>query len=671
MTNSWRWLVWGSSIALLLVAAGLWSGLARIEDGGCQRIGYHSLIWLGMLGAVFALPKLSRRGAFFLILGAAILVRIVFWAAPVSNDVNRYLWEGRLVWMGENPYAEIADSERWSHLRDEYWEGMNHRERLTAYPPGMELVMAGASRVWYELQVFKLVALLGDFWTLGVLALLLERRKRPLRWLGFYAFNPVVLASFAAEAHLDSLMVGAFLTTIFMVERKSWGWAWFWFGVAVQMKLMVLVLGPFILLLGGWRKSLSIWPFLVVLVLPSFFFVSDLEGLMKGLLGFGGSGSFNGGLFELLRWLGLAEGGVRLGTILFFLAIVCFYSWRTWRGSEFDLISLSLVVMGSLVVCSPVVHFWYLSWLIPLVVLRPQLSWVVLCGSVGVYFLAWENHNSGWGWGYSPQLVIASWVPFFGLLIWENRFYLTRLRAKKHSEELSLDVVLPVYNAGASLAGFLSQLQAASGGVGKVFVVDGGSEDSSAELAKIAGCEVLSSPKGRGVQIATGFAQSSAELVAVIHADTIPQAGWVEHIQSAAAHDPKSTGFILGQRFDVSSPALLFIEVLNEVRVIFGGSAFGDQTMVLRRSVVEAEGGFPTQPLMEDVEVSWRLLGRGPLSYLGCEWLVSASKWEGRFGPRFCQVVGLMLRYRWARMRGRAAAEELSEKLYREYYKGK
>lgn len=665
--NSLRWAAWGGSLALLLVVAGLWSGLDKIEEGGALRIGYHSLIWVGMLGAVFFLPSLSSRKTLLLILGAAILVRIVFWTAPVSNDVNRYLWEGRLIWEGENPYSEIADSEDWSHLRDQYWEEMNHRERLTAYPPGMELVMAAASRVWYDLQVFKVVALLGDFWIFAMLVILLERRKKPLRWLGFYAFNPVILASFAVEAHLDSLMVGAFFTTILCAERKSWGWAWFWLGVAVQMKLMVLVLAPFIFLLGGWRKALSIWPFLLVLVLPSLLFVSDLGGLVKGVFGFGSAGAFNGGLFELLRWLGVAEGVVRSGLALLFLAIVGFYSWRVWRGHEFDLVSLSLIVLGSLVVLSPVVHFWYLSWLIPLVALRPQLSWLALYGATGLYFLTWENQHLGNGWGYSPQLVIASWVPFFALLIWENRFYLTRLRSQERSEKPSLDIVLPVYNAGPSLAGFLSQLQTASAGVGKIFVVDGGSEDDSVQQAKEAGCEVLSSPKGRGNQIATGFEQSSADLVAVVHADTIPQTGWIEHVQQAAVGE-KGTGFILGQRFDVSSPALLFIEILNEARVIFGGSAFGDQTMVLRRAVVEAEGGFPKQALMEDVEVSWRLLRCGPLCYLGTEWQVSATKWKGRFGSRFCQVVGLMIRYRWARMRSRATAADLSEKLYREYY---
>ena len=668
MRISWRWVIWLGSFLLLLAAASLWSDLEKIQDGGASRSAYYALIWLGMLGMVFGFPALGRRKAFWLILGAAFLLRIAFWSAPVSDDVNRYLWEGRLFWEGENAYSQVADSEQWRHLRDTYWGAMNHRDRLTAYPPGMELVMAGASWLWYDLQVFKVVAVLGDLWVLAILGLLLMRSGKPLRWLGFYAFNPIILASFAAEAHLDSLMVGGLVTAVLCAGRQSWSWAWFWLGVAVQMKLMVLVVAPFMFLLAGWRRGWQMWPFFAVLLLPSFFFISDLDGLLRGLLGFGGTGAFNGGLFELLKWVGISERLVRPGLMIVFLAVVALFTWRTWRGLEEDLETLSFLALGSLVLCSPVVHFWYFSWVIPFMVLRPQLSWIVLCGSMAVYFLAWEGLGTSHGWGYSKVLMISSWLPFFALLLWENRSWRSRLRARAWSGASTVDVVLPVYNAGDSLGGFLKKLKEASPELGKIWVVDGGSKDHSVEIAREAGCEVLSSSLGRGGQIAEGFARSSADLVAIIHADTEPQAGWVTRVKQASMNEPKSVGFILGQRFTITSLPLFLVEVLNEGRAVLGGSAFGDQTMVLRRSAVELSGGFPRQALMEDVEVSLRLLRHGYFSYLGQEWTVSAEKWKGRFGPRFCQVVGLMIRYRLARLKGCEAAAGFSEKLYREYY---
>jgi len=122
-----------------------------------------------MVVLVLAWPAVGGRKAVCLLFAVAILLRLVLWAAPVSDDVNRYLWEGGLIWKGENPYAMTADDERWARHRDVYWEGMNHRDRLTAYPPGMELVMGAASWLWYDLRVFKVVALFGDLWILGIL----------------------------------------------------------------------------------------------------------------------------------------------------------------------------------------------------------------------------------------------------------------------------------------------------------------------------------------------------------------------------------------------------------------------------------------------------------------------------------------------------------------------
>ena len=104
------------------------------------------------------------------------------------------------------------------------------------------------------------------------------------------------------------------------------------------------------------------------------------------------------------------------------------------------------------------------------------------------------------------------------------------------------------------------------------------------------------------------------------------------------------------------------------MRVVFGGVAFGDQTMVVRRCALEAASGFPAQPLMEDVEVSLRLARVGRIVYLGKEWTVSGGKWRGGFAARTWLVIRLVATYQLARLRGRAHAMAVSERMYRTYY---
>ena len=130
--NRWRWLVWSSSVLLLLVIATQWSQLHRIQDGGSLRVANHVAMWVTMCGAVFAFPFIAKKQAIILLVGVAVLVRLAFWQAPVSDDVNRYLWEGQVILKGENPYAHTADHPEWTDHRNEYWDAMNHRDHPTA-----------------------------------------------------------------------------------------------------------------------------------------------------------------------------------------------------------------------------------------------------------------------------------------------------------------------------------------------------------------------------------------------------------------------------------------------------------------------------------------------------------------------------------------------------------
>ena len=684
--NSWRWLVFTASILVFVGIGALWSCLERIEDAGHWRIGFSLVEWAAMFGAVFAFPNLERKKAVYLLGLAAILVRLSFWNAPVSNDVNRYVWEGHLLWEGHSPYATEASDESLAHLRDEFWEGMNTRERMTAYPPGMELVMAGASRLWYHLHIFKLIALIGDLWILALLVILSREFVRPVRWLGLYAFNPIVLSSFAVEAHFDSLMVAPMLTALLMASRERWKGAWFWLGFAVQMKIMAVILAP-LLLVGGNRRAIQqwlkrpfqefgscgmqvlrqMWPFLLMLILPSLFFWRYLGNMLYGLLAFGSQGAFNGGLFDVLIMLGVPNIPTRLLGTAVFLGSIFVFLRALLHEKEKDYFKMGFWIFLVLLVFSPVVHFWYLTWVVWYLVIRPIPSLLVLCGTSSVYFLTWIFSELGWGWGYPREFVVASWLPFFALFLWEIRYWRSRGRRKNYPEAESMSAVVPVYQEGPGLKDFLKKLEDASSGLQEIVVVDGagdlkGEEDWGSLV------RVIESERGRGRQIAKGIKETTGDLVTIIHADTQPRQGWVSEVYRAAKKTPRASAFALGQRFEKVSLGLLVIECLNEMRVAFGGTVFGDQTMIIRRQALEEVGGFPEQPLMEDVEVSNRLRLKGEIVYLGGEWLVSAQKWQRGFWDRFKQIIGLMIRYGFTRVRGKRHAENLSNQLFEEYY---
>src|SRR6266446_5766278 len=177
------------------------------------------------------------RRQWMLLLALAVGARAFVWPLPVSDDVNRYLWEGRIVRLGLSPYAAPADAPEFAALHDAQWEKMNHKDKLTVYPPLAELAFAALGDATW---IHKLAFTLADFAVLPLLAALGGPQR--FRWLALYAINPVPVLSFAGEAHFDSLMVLAAVAAIWAWERGRFRWAWALLGVAVQMKVIAVFL---------------------------------------------------------------------------------------------------------------------------------------------------------------------------------------------------------------------------------------------------------------------------------------------------------------------------------------------------------------------------------------------------------------------------------------------
>lgn len=182
----------------------------------------------------------------------------------------------------------------------------------------------------------------------------------------------------------------------------------------------------------------------------------------------------------------------------------------------------------------------------------------------------------------------------------------------------AIDVVIPTLNAAADLERTLAALTGLS-----VIVSDGGSSDGTLDIAHRFGARVVSSPPGRGVQLAAGAKAAAAPWLFFLHADTVPQAGW------AQAHgkltDEEAGYFRL--RFDSTRPAARRLERLAAWRCRVFGLPYGDQGLVISRALYERVGGFRDLPLMEDVDLV-RRIGRARLVALDAEAVTSAQRYE-------------------------------------------
>jgi len=219
---------------------------------------------------------------------------------------------------------------------------------------------------------------------------------------------------------------------------------------------------------------------------------------------------------------------------------------------------------------------------------------------------------------------------------------------------LRLSIVMPVLDEAASIGSTLRALQPLRERGHELIVVDGGSRDTTPTLCQGLVDRVLSTPRGRARQMNAGATASQHEVLLFLHADTLLP-GNAEVAVDRALRQGAAWG-----RFDVHidgrSRAFPLIAALMNARSRYTGIATGDQALFVRRAAFERVGGFPDQPLMEDVELSRRLRGVGAPACLRERVLTSGRRWE-RHGV--WRTIFLMWRLRWRYWRG-ASPEALA-----------
>ncbi len=215
---------------------------------------------------------------------------------------------------------------------------------------------------------------------------------------------------------------------------------------------------------------------------------------------------------------------------------------------------------------------------------------------------------------------------------------------------MRLSIVVPVLNEACGIGATLADLGPLRQRGVEVVVVDGHSQDGTPDMAAPLADAVLTAPAGRARQMNAGAAASQGDVLLFLHADTrLPEGA--DRLIGAAIGNGAGWG-----RFDVrieGKPRMLrVVAALMNARSRLTGIATGDQAIFVRRDVFDRVGGFPDQPLMEDIELSLRLRRLGPPACLRQRGVTSGRRWESRGVWR---TIFLMWRLRWRYWRGEPA----------------
>jgi glycosyltransferase involved in cell wall biosynthesis len=229
---------------------------------------------------------------------------------------------------------------------------------------------------------------------------------------------------------------------------------------------------------------------------------------------------------------------------------------------------------------------------------------------------------------------------------------------------MSLAVVIPTLNEESTLPRLLASLHGQSKPAERIIVADGGSTDSTVSEARRGGAEVVVAPGcGRGGQVAAAVAQLTEDIGLVAHADMLLPPLALEALRRSLAQFPGCPGGCLGHRFDGASLVLRAVEWWDQRRAR-SGESYGDQAQFFRRELLQSVGGFPDQPIMEDIELSRRLRLFGAPLYLDIPVVVSARRFVRSNWWRVLWT-NWSLRRQYRRS-GLAACAELYKTYYRE-----
>jgi len=622
--------------------------------------------WFLCLVMLLLLPKdLSLKQKVLFLFTLALVCRVLLLAHEPSDDMNRYLWEGRVMTQGISPYHYAPHDSTLGYLaeNDPFHAAINHPDMPAAYPPLMLALFSVAGIVFYHPLTIKIVLLFFDMGTMGFLCLLLKHRGLDLRWLTLYGLNPVILYAFAGQGHFDVIQCFFLTGAICFYDRKKWAWMFLFAGLSVQVKYVAAVAIPFLVNRENLRYA---WIALVAAILPYLLFLwvfaaENAGGMFTSILRFGENFAFNGSIHGMLSFI---LGGIGLATMVCKILLAVFLVFgvlhfhpamnNRYRN---DPISGCFYALGVLILLAPTVHFWYISWIIPFLVLRPSRPWILLCLTIAGYFVTNGIYHHTGVWRLPAWAYICQWLPFYLLLILDVVFFLKQLRSHMDtSSPQTVSVVIPTHNEEQRIG---SCVRAALGddAVAEVIVVDGSSSDRTGPVACEAGARVLNHPPpfdvggGRGGQIRAGIEAAKGDLVAVVHADTIVERPNFTTMCHVLEKQPSLAGGAVGSVFDSRDRRMGLINVANDFRMVFLGISLGDQVQFFRRRPVASAHLFPNIPLMEDVELGIRLYGLGPQSFLFGNARVSARRWETLgFGNAFsviARVAFYLLRRLW------------------------
>jgi alpha-1,6-mannosyltransferase len=374
------------------------------------------------------LPTWTLGGLF--VLAAAMQALLVFSAPTLSDDMYRYVWDGRVQAQAISPYRYPPEAPELRELRDrEVWRPINRKQAVTVYPPGSELIFAGLWRVWPDsVRWFQAVMALGGLLAGALLIGLLRALGRSAARVVIYLWSPLLTFETAQAAHVDGLILPLLVGAWWARVRERDGAVGVLLGLATAIKFY-----PAILLPALWRphhrRGRWTMPLAFVLTVGACYLPysvgngTQVLGYLPNYFGERFNMGLAGELIPRLIRRGVdPDQGMFVVTACVLAVLGLWMVWRPAARAE-EAVRRSVWLIGAFTLLTQNLFSWYMLWLLPLTALFLQrgrlfgvranawTGWWLFCGLVALsytFFIDWRPVR----WA-----LWAQFIPLYGLLL--------------------------------------------------------------------------------------------------------------------------------------------------------------------------------------------------------------------------------------------------------------
>ncbi|WP_430411586.1 mannosyltransferase [Kordia sp.] len=415
----------------------------------------------------FGLIRLEKNNFVFLT-GIAIVLRLVFVGSipNLSQDFYRFIWDGRMLIEGWNPYLYLPNDLMASGTApiaeaQELFNGMGNlsASHYTNYPPINQLCFAIAGffsgkSIVGSVVILRILIILADIGTFYFGKKLLSNLGIPINNIWLYILNPFIIIELTGNLHFEGVMIFFFIWSLYLLQKGAWKWAAVVLAFSVSVKLIPLLFLPIffqwftkhkiseiskITFQTVWKGVLKLVAFygivlgtIVVLFLP-FLSKQFIENYQQTVELWFQNFEFNASIYYIARWIGYKIIGwnmiATIGKITPIVVLVFVIGISLFRNNKDFQKTITALLFGLsfYFFTTTTMHPWYLATLLILSVFTNYRFTVVWSFMIIFSYTAYSNE------GYAENLAFVAfeYIVVYGFLSYElYNQYKNRLHLK-------------------------------------------------------------------------------------------------------------------------------------------------------------------------------------------------------------------------------------------------